>query len=185
VKRIPKRLEHGVASARASMRLARSRPLSARMSARPASPRRPSLPFVSPIRGRPPKPSLNTTFRMSSAQPQPTASTSTGAWPPSSLSDAVAGLGERGPATAPPAATHRSLAQAYTRFLIHNAPTIASAESAVRSATYLLPGRFEGAEIASEGGASASRWGSAGPPTGYRRPAGPSRLPPLASAHRR
>lgn len=55
------------------------------------------------------------------------------------------------PATAP-----ASLAQAYTRFLIHNAPAVASVESTVRSATYLLPGRFEGAEIASEGGQSRS-----------------------------
>lgn len=53
-----------------------------------------------------------------------------------------------------PAPAPASLAQAYTRFLIHNAPAVASVESTVRSATYLLPGRFEGAEIASEGGQS-------------------------------
>lgn len=45
---------------------------------------------------------------------------------------------------------------AYSQFLIHNASTVSSVESAIRSATYLLPGRFEGAEIASEGGQSTS-----------------------------
>ncbi|KAL7412516.1 peroxisome membrane protein [Mrakia frigida] len=54
------------------------------------------------------------------------------------------------PPPLPPLPTH-TLISAYSKFLIHNASTVSSVESAIRSATYLLPGRFEGAEIASEG----------------------------------
>ncbi|KAJ1953804.1 hypothetical protein IWQ62_005907 [Dispira parvispora] len=43
------------------------------------------------------------------------------------------------------------LAQAYERFLLNNASQISSIESTVRSLTYVLPGRFSDADVASEG----------------------------------
>ncbi|KAJ1649290.1 hypothetical protein IWQ61_009578, partial [Dispira simplex] len=42
-------------------------------------------------------------------------------------------------------------AQAYERFLLKNASQISSIESTVRSLTYVLPGRFSDADLASEG----------------------------------
>lgn len=46
----------------------------------------------------------------------------------------------------------QSLLDSYARLLIAHHPFLASAESAIRSATYLLPGRFDGAEVAAEAG---------------------------------
>ncbi|KAH6570251.1 hypothetical protein BASA61_001319 [Batrachochytrium salamandrivorans] len=43
------------------------------------------------------------------------------------------------------------MASEYAEFVRNNAKTIGSIESSVRSLTYILPGRFEGAEILSEG----------------------------------
>jgi peroxin-16 len=39
----------------------------------------------------------------------------------------------------------------YQNFITENSPVVASLESGLRSASYLLPGRFKDAEVASEG----------------------------------
>jgi hypothetical protein len=44
-----------------------------------------------------------------------------------------------------------SLVAAYENLLVHNLSTIRSVESGLRNVTWLLPGRFEDAEVASEG----------------------------------
>ena len=43
-----------------------------------------------------------------------------------------------------------SLLQRYESFLINNVQTLASLESTLRSVSWLLPGRFKDAELASE-----------------------------------
>ena len=40
---------------------------------------------------------------------------------------------------------------AYERFLLNNLATVKTIESSLRNVTWLLPGRFEDAELASEG----------------------------------
>lgn len=44
-----------------------------------------------------------------------------------------------------------NLVQAYERLLLGNVETVRSVESGLRNLTWLLPGRFEDSEIASEG----------------------------------
>jgi hypothetical protein len=44
-----------------------------------------------------------------------------------------------------------SLVTAYEDLLVHNLSAVRSVESALRNVTWLLPGRFEDAELASEG----------------------------------
>ncbi|KAK4688983.1 hypothetical protein P7C73_g1126, partial [Tremellales sp. Uapishka_1] len=44
-----------------------------------------------------------------------------------------------------------ALVESYERLLIDNVSTVQTVESAIRNITYFLPGRFEDAEIASEG----------------------------------
>lgn len=43
------------------------------------------------------------------------------------------------------------LVQAYEKLLLDNVSTVQSVESGIRNLTWLLPGRFEDAELASEG----------------------------------
>lgn len=44
-----------------------------------------------------------------------------------------------------------NLVQAYERLLVNNVDTVRSVESGLRNLTWLLPGRFEDADVASEG----------------------------------
>jgi peroxin-16 len=44
-----------------------------------------------------------------------------------------------------------SLVTAYEGLLINNVSTVQTVESAIRNVTWFLPGRFEDAEVASEG----------------------------------
>ena len=44
-----------------------------------------------------------------------------------------------------------SLVNSYERLLLHNISTVATVESGIRNITWLLPGRFQDAEVASEG----------------------------------
>ena len=49
-----------------------------------------------------------------------------------------------------------NLVQAYEKLLLDNVSTVRSVESGIRSLTWLLPGRFEDSELASEGCTSPS-----------------------------
>jgi hypothetical protein len=50
-----------------------------------------------------------------------------------------------------PNSTMSSLVQAYEKLLLDNVSTVRSVESGLRNLTWLLPGRFADAEVASEG----------------------------------
>jgi hypothetical protein len=49
-----------------------------------------------------------------------------------------------------------ALKQAYDSTLLENTATLVQVESALRNLTWFLPGRFQDAELASEGGESPS-----------------------------